>query len=127
MNKIKTLEIVIITIALFIVISEGVTPNFFTVWNLLPILVYYFLLKKGLPFWKNIIIKITLFLTGITLLLFPVIIHLMWAFDFGETKTGSSTSALVFIFIPVWALLFAFLPITVQLIYISKLKNKSLN
>ena len=36
-------------------------------------------------------------------LLFVVFFHLSWLFDWGGTATGSSTSALVFIFIPFWA------------------------
>ena len=30
-------------------------------------------------------------------------VHLAWIFDWGETKTGSSTSALIFLFIPIYA------------------------
>jgi hypothetical protein len=31
--------------------------------------------------------------------------HIMWAFDIGRTATGSSTSALMFIFLPAWAVI----------------------
>lgn len=124
MKKIKALEIIFIAIAIFIVASEGVKPNYFTVWNLLPILAFYFLLKNGLPFWKNTKIKITLILTGVALLLFPVAVHVMWLFDMGKTKTGSSTAGLIFIFIPSFAFLVAILPALVQLVYVFILKNK---
>jgi hypothetical protein len=31
--------------------------------------------------------------------------HIMWAFDVGKTATGSSTSALMFLFLPPWAVI----------------------
>jgi hypothetical protein len=31
--------------------------------------------------------------------------HIMWAFDIGKTATGSSTSALMFLFLPPWAVI----------------------
>jgi hypothetical protein len=37
--------------------------------------------------------------------LFMVWFHLSWLFDWGGARTGSSTSALAFIFMPLWALI----------------------
>jgi hypothetical protein len=34
----------------------------------------------------------------------PLLAHLAWVFDWGGTATGSSTSALIFIFLPAWAI-----------------------
>jgi hypothetical protein len=34
----------------------------------------------------------------------PLLAHLAWIFDWGGTATGSSTSALIFIFLPAWAI-----------------------
>ncbi|TCK18561.1 hypothetical protein DFR30_1840 [Thiogranum longum] len=32
-------------------------------------------------------------------------IHLAWIFDWGESRTGSSTAGLIFIFIPIYVLI----------------------
>lgn len=31
--------------------------------------------------------------------------HILWAFDIGKTATGSSTAALMFLFLPAWAVI----------------------
>jgi len=38
--------------------------------------------------------------------LFVALAHLAWTFDWGGTATGSSTSALMFIFLPPWSIVF---------------------
>jgi len=42
--------------------------------------------------------------------------HLMWMFDIGKTKTGSSTSALLFVFLPISAMFFGLVGFLVGLV-----------
>jgi hypothetical protein len=124
MKKSGALKIIFIAISILMLISEGVLSYFILI-NLLPLIAYYYLLKKGLPFWNSGVVKITLFLSGIAFFLFPVGTHIMWLFDIAKTKTGSSTGGLIFIFIPFWAFLFGFLPAIVMLVKASMLKDES--
>ncbi|MEW8351156.1 MAG: hypothetical protein AB2689_04935 [Candidatus Thiodiazotropha taylori] len=90
-------------LGLFIVFAEGVTPNMFTIWNLLPVLVAYLLFKRAAEKRKigTISGAIGFLVVGIGFLLFA---HLSWLFDWGGTKTGSSTAGLIFLFAPIWSL-----------------------
>lgn len=87
----------------FVVIAEGVKPNVFTVWNLFPILICYFVLKMATSNGSRASLwgSIGLTFSGIGMLLF---VHAAWLFDWGGTKTSSSTSGLIFIFLPVYSL-----------------------
>ena len=94
--------ITLIVLAIFVFVSEGVAFNVFTVWNMLPLIISFVLYvnattKGSTPYGAYG------FLIGSMLL--SSLIHLAWFFDWGETKTGSSTSALIFIFIPIYSLI----------------------
>lgn len=76
--------------------------NPFWVWNTFPLIVAYWLLRRArlkglraLP--EGLFIGFTL---G------PLVLaHAAWIFDWNRTATGSSTSALMFIFLPIYALI----------------------
>ncbi len=93
--------ITLIILAIFVYVSEGVSFNAFTAWNMLPLIISYFLYlaptKKGTSLYGAYG-----FLIGSMLL--SGYIHMAWLFDWGGTKTGSSTSGLIFIFIPIYSL-----------------------
>ncbi|MEW8206310.1 MAG: hypothetical protein AB2770_14250 [Candidatus Thiodiazotropha taylori] len=113
-----------IAVGLFVVFAEGVTPNIFTMWNLLPVLATYMLFKGAA---KRRRIRTTLgavgFLVfGVGLLLF---VHLAWLFDWGETKTGSSTAGLIFLFAPVWSLLLGGVGLSIGNIFGRILENNA--
>jgi len=89
--------------ALFIILAGGLT-NPFSYWNCVPILIAYAITRnatKSVAF-KKVAGAIGFCLTSIGLTVF---IHVLWLLDWNEIATGSSTSALVFVFLPVYSLL----------------------
>lgn len=82
----------------------------FVIWNMFPsaatlvLLRQWFLLGHGpapifrFPLWA----LIGPFVTSA----FSLAFHVAWHFDLGGTATASSTAALAFIFVPIWAIVF---------------------
>lgn len=108
----KNLTLIIILIVSAIIIIVAVGFNLFLVWNLLPIVVFYFVSKKYFNNWSVLktFSKICLILLAVFLIIFPTAICTMWIFNIGEIATGSSTAGLIFIFIPVSAFVFSLIP-----------------
>ncbi len=93
-----------IFIALIIYYLEGILINPFAIWNASPLLISYLLVSKSIEQnSKPIFIGFVLF-TFISLTL-SLLGHFAWHFDWQQTKTGSSTSAILFIFIPAYAII----------------------
>lgn len=88
----------------FVVCVEGPFSGF-EAWNALPEVVSFGVLVAGLRFGLAAIVACTVFAASATL--FMVLFHLAWLFDWSGTATGSSTSALAFIFAPLWAFIVA--------------------
>jgi hypothetical protein len=90
----------LLTMALAVYVQGGDSIGF-ALWNALPMLVGLGMLlaghrsRRAMP-WGRVA-----FATVATL--FMVWFHLSWLFDWGGARTGSSTSALAFIFMPLWA------------------------
>lgn len=79
--------------------------NGFVVWNALPVLLGFGVLVAGRRARPPLVAGCMAFAVLATL---PVVLfHLAWMFDWGGTATSSSTSALAFIFVPLWACAFA--------------------
>ena len=106
MNKKKELALFagLVICSAIVVITEGVKPNLFTVWNLLPVIYCYLLFRKAISNSSITMIggSVGFALTGIPLLLF---VHAAWFFDWEGTKTGSSTGGLIFVFIPIYSII----------------------
>ena len=79
--------------------------NGFVVWNVLPVVVGFGVLFARRSSRLPIVAGCAVFAISATLLI--VLFHLAWMFDWGGTATGSSTSVLAFIFVPLWACVFA--------------------
>jgi len=77
----------------------------FTVWNCFPVAVAFGALVGGLRFRGPRAVAFIAF--SVVAALLPALFHLAWLFDWGGTATGSSTSALAFIFVPFWVGVFA--------------------
>lgn len=90
----------LLAIALAIYVQGGDSVGFAT-WNALPMIVGLCMLLIGHRTRTATPLGRTAFAVVATL--FVVWFHLAWLFDWGGAKTGSSTSALAFIFIPFWA------------------------
>lgn len=73
----------------------------FMIWNALPIAVGLGMLLAARRASRAVVAGCVAFAVSATLLV--VAFHLAWFFDWGRTATGSSTSALAFIFVPLWA------------------------
>ena len=77
----------------------------FTLWNAFPVALGFGVLLLGLRSCRATAAGCVAFAVSATLLVAHF--HLAWLFDWGGTATGSSTSALAFIFVPFWVMLFA--------------------
>ena len=96
----------LITIFVILCISvyflEGIPINPFAFWNMVPLFLGLIVVKKGIKD-SSYTTKFGSvgFAVGAIILVFFA--HFAWFFDWWETQTGSSTSGLIFIFIPLYA------------------------
>lgn len=77
----------------------------FTVWNALPVAMGFGILVLGLRSQRSIAVGCIAFAVSVIVLV--SLFHLAWLFDWAGTATGSSTSALAFIFVPICASVFS--------------------
>jgi len=81
---------------------EGISFDLFTIWNITPLLVSLLIYERGRKLARPARLWRTYgFLLGSIAL--SGYVHLAWFFDWGRMKTGSSTSGLIFIFLPIYA------------------------
>lgn len=88
----------------FIVYVEGSFSGF-AIWNILPVMVGFGALLAGRRSRRAVSVGFAVF--GVSVTFVVVLFHLAWLFDWGAIATGSSTSALAFIFVPLAAYAFA--------------------
>jgi len=90
----------VLAMALVVYVQGGDAVGF-AAWNALPMLVGLGMLlighrsRRAMPWGRVAFATVAM--------LFMVWFHLSWLFDWGGSRTGSSTSALAFIFMPLWA------------------------
>lgn len=75
-------------------------------WNCIPLFISYlliFYLSKERFLTKVKDVKTPILIFAIINIGFTTFIHLAWIFDWNNTASGSSTSALIFIFIPIFS------------------------
>ena len=107
-NKNKKFILILAINAFILYFLEGIKLNLFIIWVLLPIYIGYSIVIKA---WK---IKSRKKLwEGYNFLIasigFSYLYHLPWFFDWDGTKTGSSTAALIFVWGPIWSVLFGYM------------------
>ena len=92
------------------------------IWNMMPIIAFYFMFRKGLPYLKSRLLLLTLILAGLALVLVPVLFCLTMLYQriFGG---GTSTSAIGFMFVPLYALMLGLIPGTWYLLKLEKIIN----
>jgi len=88
-------------LVLVLILLAERTFNLFTIWNCLPVISGYAAMLGGIRMRGPI--AVALISASIAVTFVPTIFHLAWLFDWQHTATGSSTSALAFIFAPIWA------------------------
>ena len=104
----KKIFILILSInAVVLYLLEGILFNPLFIWVLLPFYIGYSIVYKA---WK-INSKKKLW-EGYNFLIvsifFSYFYHLLWFFDLDGAKTGSSTAALIFLWGPLWSVLFGY-------------------
>lgn len=93
--------LVALFLATFIAWTEG-PMNPFWIWNALPVVLGYVLLCRAQRKDLRVIPELVFIIAAWGLVLLT---HTAWMFDWRGPATGSSTSALVFIFLPVYAII----------------------
>ncbi|MBB5320308.1 hypothetical protein [Marinobacter oulmenensis] len=98
----KRIFLILLTITLALYILSGVVFNPMIIWTAGPVFLSYPLLNHGLSKGsKPNCYGAYAYLLGSSG--FSLAYHLAWFFDWGGTKTGGSTSALIFAVFPVYA------------------------
>jgi len=94
--------------------QSGIGPMFyFWLWSVAPFALYYLFARKKIYQWGNLKFrqKVGLVLFPLTAIGIPALHSIYWVFDIGNYSSGSSTSALAFVFIPLYALVLSLVPI----------------
>ncbi len=88
--------------AAMVVVSVHKSVDALVIWNLFPVIGAWFTLivAKGL---RDKTIKAAAHAAGLAMAATVLLLHLLWFFDVSKMASGSSTAALVFLFIPFWA------------------------
>ncbi|MGH8281618.1 MAG: hypothetical protein ACRERZ_05445 [Gammaproteobacteria bacterium] len=102
--KTALLTIPFVLAVALIVYVEGSFSGFW-IWNALPVALGFGILLAGRHSRLAIAVGCTAFAASATLLV--ILFHLALLFDWGGTASSFSTSALAFIFVPIWACIFA--------------------
>ena len=103
------LGILAATCALLVFATEGFHP--FAVWNCVPILVAYLfavmILEKARGLWRNVDPRIKGSLIGFVVAAVGVTLftHIAWVTDLGRVASASSTSGLLFLFLPIYSVI----------------------
>src|SRR6185369_6621462 len=98
------LSVPFLLVVALVVYAEG-SFSAFTIWSALPVAIGFGVLWIGLRSRGATAAGCIAFAVSVTVLV--ALFHLAWLFDWGSIASSSSTSALAFIFIPFWVILFA--------------------
>ncbi len=90
--------------AALIYAAEGLIINPFAIWNSSPLMISFISFRSAIKNHSKSELGGCMGFTLVSMAL-TLFFHGAWYFDWGETKTGSSTSGLIFIFIPIYALI----------------------
>lgn len=93
----------LLVVALVVYNLESI--GFMMVWNVMPVAAGCGAVLFGLHSCRAMAAGCISF--GASVAAFIALFHLAWLFDWGGCATGSSTSALAFLFVPFWATAFA--------------------
>jgi len=77
--------------------------NYFALYQLLPIILFYFFQVKVFSDIEGIWMKICYILAILILLIFPLLAQVSWYYDINGLASKSSTSGLLFVFLPIYA------------------------
>jgi len=100
------MNVLFIVLAILTFVSMGFDTNLFVLWNIVPIVISAFSFHE---LDRKAIYKNSNFHMIISILLMHVYFHAIMYFDIGKAATGSSTSALEYIFFPIYSVCFGIL------------------
>ncbi len=89
----------------FLYLMQKSNFSLLTIWVLSPLIVSYLGLYLAQKFSSQVILNSIYVYTAISASLI-LYIHIQWFFDINSFRSGSSTSALVFLFVPFYAFIF---------------------
>ena len=84
--------------------------NLFAVYQLLPIAIFLIFHKKVFLASKGRYLQFCYWLTILGFLLYPLTMQLAWRLDLFHIATGSSTSGLLFVYLPIYAVSIGLVP-----------------
>ena len=97
-----------IACAIMFYVLAGIAFNPFILWIALPLYLGYAFIKS-VTVSDSIVKRYSSYGFIIASVGFSLFYHLTWFFDWQGTKTGSSTSALIFIWLPIYAVILGFI------------------
>lgn len=120
--KNNTALLLCVLCAVFAFLILGV--NYFALYQLLPILVFYGFQVKVFNQFTSPASNVCYALAVLILLLFPLLAQISWYFDWNDLASKSSTSGLLFVWLPMYALLPGIVPCLVAWILKAKAEQK---
>lgn len=105
-NHVELLICLICSILVFILLGI----NFFSLYQLIPILIFYIFTRTTFKHINGFYIKVCYSLSVIAFLLYPLAMQIGWYFDINEMASGSSTSALLFVYLPIYSTVLGIVP-----------------
>lgn len=84
--------------------------NFFAAYQLLPILIFIIFRRKVFQTIKGQYVRLCYALSVLAFLLFPLVMQIGWYFDINEMSSGSSTSGLLFLYLPIYSIFLGLIP-----------------
>ncbi len=112
----KLFYIILLILGYFIYYTEGVAFNMFTLWNMLPLFVSLLIYLFGSQYSAYSFLSGSMILSGY--------LHLSWLFDWGDIN-ADSTSALIFVVIPVFSLVAGGIGYTIGRRFSAQARKKS--
>ncbi|MDO3383013.1 hypothetical protein [Gilvimarinus algae] len=105
--KMTRLRLLLIALVLGLYALEGILVNPLIFWVSIPIYFGYSVVASALKDSSKVKLRQGYGYLVLTVC-FTYLYHFAWFFDWNDTKTGSSTSALIFLWFPVYAFFFGF-------------------
>jgi hypothetical protein len=88
--------------ALFIYVTEGIFFNPFALWGMLPLLISFAMFRYAQKKETSVARAYSFLLAGMVPTTY---FHLTWFLNVDDVQTGSSTASLIFLFIPIYAMI----------------------
>lgn len=88
--------------AIFIYITEGMLFNLFALWGMLPLFISFVMFRYAKKKKSSVARAYSFLLASMVPTTY---FHLTWFLNINDLQTGSSTASLIFLFIPIYAII----------------------